>query len=143
MIKRITNVNLMASFISANPGCRRVDIKHHLFEARYGKKALRRYELNHGNQYFSSYNQKSNGYLNDLWFNAFITPSKSHYQLTARGRAKVIEPGQLIRPFIEGAFVEWQTTSPNHWGWGPSNYFPYLDYENAYSVHRGLSRGEK
>ena len=138
MIKRITNVNLIASFISANPGCRRVDIKHHLFEARCGKKALRRYELNNGNQYFSSFNQKGNGYLNDLWFNALDTPSKSVYQLTARGRAKVIEPSKLIRPFVEGSFVEWQTTSPNRWGWGPSYDLPYLDYENSYSVFRGL-----
>ena len=132
-----TNVNLIATFIYNNPGCRRVDIKRMLHKAATGEDATRRNQLDCKNQYFQNYGNASNVYLGKLWYNKHINmvyqesgtydywdrgkdvnrPGKSSYHLTWEGEDKVFSKDRLIRPFKTGQLVEWQWQSPRRHGW--------------------------
>ena len=124
-----TNVNLIATYIHNNPGCRRVDIKRMLHKAATGKDATRRGQLDCKNQYFQRYGTHSNVYLDRLWYNeldkgtggvtnrwgAIVAKNltrTSSYQLTDDGKDKVWHR-PMIRPFKDGDLVEWQWHSPN------------------------------
>jgi len=65
-----TNVNLIATYIHNNPGCRRVDLKRMLHRAAYGQNETSRYQLNCKNQYFQRYGSAGNVYLDRLWYNS-------------------------------------------------------------------------
>ena len=132
-----TNVNLIATYIHNNPGCRRVDLKRMLHKAATGEHTDKQYQLACKNQYFQRYGTEDNVYLDRLWYNEHdkgtsCTPnrwgaiarinktSKSSYQLTWEGKDKVWHR-PMIRPFEEGSIVEWQWNSPNNpkYGWQP------------------------
>ncbi len=137
MREKITNVNIIATYIHNNPGCRRTDIKRHLYLARTGQKPLRGYHDRVCNQYFQTYGTASNVYLDRLWYNEIKNmvykesdtfdywdrgqdvnrPGKSSYQLTPAGKNWVRSERQMIRPFAAGALVEWQFDSPRRHGW--------------------------
>ena len=140
-----TNVNLIATHIHNNPGCRRVDLKRMLHRAAHGQNETSRYQLNCKNQYFQRYGSPNAGnvYLDRLWYNSedkgherdcwvhggywhrgrrgrSLTRTSS-YQLTSAGKDKVWHR-PMMRPFEEGALVEWQWNSPNNkrYGWRPN-----------------------
>ena len=137
MKNKITNVNIIASYIYNNPGCRRTDIKRHLFVARCGEEPVKGHHNRTSNQYFQNYGNASNVYLNHLWYNEIKNiiceesctsdywhtgnrvnrPGKSSYQLTSEGENWVRSELQMIRPFAPGALVEWQWESPKRHGW--------------------------
>ena len=118
-----TNVNLIATYIHNNPGCRRVDLKHMLHKAATGEDATRRSQLDCKNQYFQRYGTTGAGnvYLDRLWHNLDDKgrgkTRKSRYYLTWAGEDKVWDR-PMVRPFEEGSLVEWQWNSPNgKYGW--------------------------
>jgi len=130
-----TNVNLIATYIHNNPGCRRVDLKRMLHKAATGKHTDKQHHLACKNQYFQRYGATgaSNVYLDRLWYNQFDQNQKqvnrwgfrvsknmvrkSSYQLTYDGKDKVWQR-PMVRPFEEGSLVEWQWNSPNgKYGW--------------------------
>ena len=132
-----TNVNLIATYIHNNPGCRRVDIKRMLHKAATGEHTDHQAHLQCKNQYFQRYGSADNVYLDRLWYNTLdkgTTPSynrfgyqgvrngtrKSSYQLTLQGKDKVWHR-PMVRPFKEGTIVEWQWNSPHNkkHGWQP------------------------
>jgi len=132
----VTNVNIIATYIHNNPGCRRTDIKRHLYEARTGEKSLKSGRDLGSNQYFQRYGTDSNVYLDRLWYNEIKNmvgsgahpyhwrapkltnrPGKSSYQLTFAGAHWVKSPEKLVRPWKEGSLIEWQFESPNRHGW--------------------------
>ena len=134
-----TNVNLIATYIHNNPGCRRVDLKRMLHKAATGEDATRRSELDCKNQYFQRYGTPGDGnvYLDRLWYNKedkghvksgldywgrsrrgrSLTRTSSYF-LTQAGVHKVWHR-PMLRPFEEGSIVEWQWNSPNNpkYGW--------------------------
>ena len=134
-----TNVNLIATYIHNNPGCRRVDLKRMLHKAATGEHTDRESDLWCKNQYFQRYGSRDNVYLDRLWYNELdkgTTGSlnrhghrrsyqnftrKSSYQLTWQGQDKVWHR-PMVRPFKEGSIVEWQWNSPNNkkHGWQPT-----------------------
>ncbi len=136
-MEKITNVNIIATFIHNNPGCRRTDIKRHLFEARTGIKTMKSGRHLGCNQYFQNYGNASNVYLNRLWYNEIKNmryqesstfdywdrgrdvnrPGKSSYKLTPHGEDWVRSKRELVRPFAAGGLVEWQWHSPRKHGW--------------------------
>ena len=140
--KRITNVNIIATYIHNNPGCRRTDIKRHLYIARAGCEPLKQEHRRTCNQYFQNYGSASNVYLGRLWYNEIKNmvyqesntfdywdrgqnvnrPGKSSYQLTRDGHRWVKSSKELIRPFSPGTLVQWQHDSPKRHGWyaGPT-----------------------
>jgi len=122
-----TNVNLIATYIRNNPGCRRVDLKRMLHKAATGEHTDCQSRLACKNQYFQRYGSADNVYLDRLWYNehdkdGFLSRGKgrysrnltrrSSYQLTWQGSDKVFPKERLIRPFKEGTIVEWQWNSP-------------------------------
>tara|TARA_X000000950_G_C13789064_1_gene608564 strand:+ start:100 stop:660 length:561 start_codon:yes stop_codon:yes gene_type:complete len=126
-----TNVNLIATFIHNNPGCRRVDLKRMLHKAATGEHTDCQSLLACKNQYFQRYGSRDNVYLDRLWYNerdkdgpkfpqgdcfpmrySTNLTRKSSYQLTWQGSEKVFPKERLIRPFEEGSIVEWQWNSP-------------------------------
>jgi archaellin len=118
-----TNVNLIATYIHNNPGCRRVDLKRMLHKATTGRDADKQYHLYCKNQYFQRYANNGNRYLDRLWYNELDRRKytrKSSYHLTRDGRDKVCHD-PMIRPFEPGSIVEWQYNSPNNikHGWQP------------------------
>ena len=138
--QKITNVNIIATYIHNNPGCRRTDIKKHLFLARTGEESRGGYHNRVSNQYFQTYGTASNVYLNRLWYNEIKNmvykesdtfdywdrgqdvnrPGKSSYQLTAKGAEWVRSKHQMVRPFESGSLIEWQFESPRRHGWIPA-----------------------
>jgi hypothetical protein len=129
----VTNVNIIATYIHNNPGCRRTDIKRHLYEARTGEKPLKSGRHLGCNQYFQRHGTASNVYLDRLWYNDIKNmvprsnncwntsrvnrPGKSSYKLTFWGADWVKSPEKLVRPWKEGSLIEWQFESPNRHGW--------------------------
>ena len=118
-----TNVNLIATYIHNNPGCRRVDLKRMLHKAATGEHTDKEHDLWCKNQYFQRYGTKGNVYLDRLWHNAEDKGKytrKSRYYLTWVGRDKVWHR-PMRRPFEEGSLVEWQWNSPfsKKHGWQP------------------------
>ena len=136
-----TNVNLIATYIHNNPGCRRVDLKRMLHKAATGEHTDNQHHLACKNQYFQRYGSADNVYLDRLWYNSKDkghvrdkTPGgywyhgrsgrsltrTSSYHLTWQGEDKVWHR-PMIRPFKEGSIVEWQWNSPNNkkHGWQP------------------------
>ena len=112
-----TNVNLIATYIHNNPGCRRVDLKRMLHRAAHGQNETSRYQLNCKNQYFQRYGSAGNVYLDRLWHNLDDRgrgkTRKSRYYLTWAGEDKVWHR-PMCRPFEEGSIVKWQWNSPNN-----------------------------
>ena len=114
-----TNVNLIATYIHNNPGCRRVDLKRMLHRAAHGQNETSRDQLNCKNQYFQRYGSPDAGnvYLDRLWHNLDDRgrgkTRKSRYYLTWAGEDKVWHR-PMRRPFEEGSIVEWQWNSPNN-----------------------------
>ena len=132
-----TNVNLIATYIHNNPGCRRVDIKRMLHKAATGEHTDNQSDLACKNQYFQRYGNSDNVYLDRLWYNEHDKGTrvnqygyrrghnytrKSSYQLTWQGTDKVFPKHRMIRPFEEGSIVEWQWNSPfnKKHGWQPT-----------------------
>ena len=132
-----TNVNLIATYIHNNPGCRRVDLKRMLHKAATGEHTDRQSDLSCKNQYFQRFGSRDNIYLDRFWYNIHdkgnqsgITKygyryyqnltRKSSYYLTWEGKNKIWQRS-LLRPFEEGSIVEWQWNSPNNkkHGWQP------------------------
>ena len=118
-----TNVNLIATYIHNNPGCRRVDLKRMLHKATTGEHTDHQSHLQCKNQYFQRYGSADNVYLDRLWHNIHDIGKhtrKSSYYLTWAGEAKVWHR-PMVRPFEEGSIVEWQWNSPNNpkHGWQP------------------------
>ena len=119
-----TNVNLIATYIHNNPGCRRVDLKRMLHKAATGEHTDLHWKLACKNQYFQRYGSSGNVYLDRLWRNVEDTGKytrKSRYYLTWAGEDKVFPQSRMIRPFKEGSIVEWQWNSPfnKKHGWQP------------------------
>lgn len=111
-----TNVNLIATYIHNNPGCRRVDLKRMLHKAATGEHTDRQSHLQCKNQYFQRYGSADNVYLDRLWHNIHDRGKytrKSSYYLTWAGQDKVWHR-PMVRPFEEGSIVEWQWNSPNN-----------------------------
>ena len=112
-----TNVNLIATFIHNNPGCRRVDLKRMLHKAATGEHTNNQSDLWCKNQYFQRYGTAGNVYLDRLWHNLDDRgrgkTRKSRYYLTWAGEDKVWHR-PMRRPFEEGSIVEWQWNSPNN-----------------------------
>ena len=130
-----TNVNLIATYIHNNPGCRRVDLKRMLHKAATGEHTDKQSDLHCKNQYFQRYGSADNVYLDRLWYNEHDKGTgysrygyrrnqnltrKSSYQLTWAGQDKVWHR-PMVRPFEEGSLVEWQWNSPfnKKHGWQP------------------------
>ena len=133
-----TNVNLIATYIHNNPGCRRVDLKRMLHKAATGEHTDKQHDLWCKNQYFQRYGSNGNVYLDRLWYNEHDKGTldsrydrwglrrtqnltrKSSYQLTCAGQDKVWHR-PMVRPFEEGSLVEWQWNSPfnKKHGWQP------------------------
>lgn len=123
-----TNVNLIATYIHNNPGCRRVDLKRMLHKATTGRDTDKQCDLWCKNQYFQRYANNGNLYLGRLWYNELERKKytrKSSYRLTRDGRDKVCHD-PMIRPFEPGSIVEWQYKSPNDkaTGWRPTGWRP-------------------
>lgn len=112
-----TNVNLIATYIHNNPGCRRVDIKRMLHKAATGEHTDKQHHLQCKNQYFQRYGSADNVYLDRLWHNLDDNgrgkTRKSRYYLTWAGEDKVWQ-SPMVRPFEVGSIVEWQWNSPNN-----------------------------
>jgi len=133
-----TNVNLIATHIHSNPGCRRVDLKRMLHKAATGEHTDCQSDLACKNQYFQRYGSPGAGnvYLDRLWYNEHDKERgkhnrwgvrernnltrKSSYYLTWAGQDKIWHR-PMHRPFEEGSIVEWQWNSPNDpkHGWQP------------------------
>ena len=133
-----TNVNLIATYIHNNPGCRRVDIKRMLHKAATGEHTNKQHHLACKNQYFQRYGSHDNVYLDRLWRNLDDkgrgTTRKSRYYLTWAGEDKVW-PRSLRRPFEEGSLVEWQHTSPNKKrGWQPLHQGLVIERTDLYGL---------
>ena len=154
-----TNVNLIATHIHNNPGCRRVDLKRMLHKAAYGEDTSEKSKLWCKNQYFQRYGSASNVYLDRLWYNSedkghasTSSPQgywytgrrgRSHtrtssYQLTQKGKEKVW-PLPTVRPFEAGSLVEWQYNSPktrSPWkkGWNPVHKALVLECTDLYGL---------
>ena len=110
-----TNVNLIATHIHNNPGCRRVDLKRMLHKASFGTDVTMQYQTSAKNQYFQRYGNTSNVYLDRMWYNKLDKGKytrKSSYCLTSAGEKKVWHR-PMLRPFEESSLVEWQWNSPN------------------------------
>ena len=120
-----TNVNLIATYIYNNPGCRRVDLKRMLHKAATGEHTDKQHHLQCKNQYFQRYGSADNVYLDRLWHNIHDKgrgkTRKSQYYLTWAGEDKVWHR-PMRRPFEEGSIVEWQWNSPfnKKHGWQPT-----------------------
>jgi len=113
-----TNVNLIATHIHNNPGCRRVDLKRMLHKAATGEHTDKQHHLHCKNQYFQRYGARGKGnvYLDRLWHNTEDNGKytrKSRYYLTWAGEDKIWHR-PMRRPFEEGSIVEWQWNSPNN-----------------------------
>ena len=147
-----TNVNLIATYIHNNPGCRRVDLKRMLHKAATGKNTNCQHDLSCKNQYFQRWGTHNNVYLDRLWYNEYDKGTKgtynryggrqrtnltrkSSYQLTWAGENKVWHR-PMIRPFKEGSIVEWQWKSPNNkkHGWQPSMQGLVVECTNLYGL---------
>ena len=148
-----TNVNLIATYIHNNPGCRRVDIKRMLHKAATGEHTDLHWKLACKNQYFQRYGSSGNVYLDRLWYNEHdkgtsngYTPydfrrrtqnltRKSSYQLTWAGQDKVWHRS-MRRPFEEGSIVEWQWNSPfnKKHGWQPIMQGLVIDRTELYGL---------
>ena len=120
-----TNVNLIATYIHNNPGCRRVDLKRMLHKAATGEHTDCQANLACKNQYFQRYGSADNVYLDRLWHNlddrGHRRTRKSRYYLTWAGEDKVWHR-PMVRPFEEGSIVEWEWNSPfnKKHGWQPT-----------------------
>ena len=149
-----TNVNLIATYIANNPGCRRVDLKRMLHKAAHGEDTNKQSKLWCKNQYFQRYGTGNNVYLDRLWYNQFDQEQKhcnrwgiytsrsivrkSSYQLTLDGKEKVW-PLPTVRPFEAGSLVEWQYNSPktrSPWkkGWNPMHKALVLECTDLYGL---------
>lgn len=145
-----TNVNLIATHIHNNPGCRRVDLKRMLHKAATGEHTDKQYHLSCKNQYFQRYGSADNVYLDRLWYNQFDQEQrqlntqgrqvsrnktrKSSYQLTWDGKYKVWDR-PMVRPFEEGSLVEWQWNSPNKKrGWKPLHQGLVIERSDLYGL---------
>ena len=135
-----TNVNLIATYIHNNPGCRRVDLKRMLHKAATGEHTDRQSDLWRKNQYFQRYGSADNIYLDRLWHNLDDKgrgkTRKSRYYLTWAGEDKVWSQ-PLVRPFEEGSLVEWQHTSPNsrrRRGWYPIHQGLVIERNDLYGL---------
>ena len=119
-----TNVNLIATYIHNNPGCRRVDLKRMLHKAATGEHTDKQHDLWCKNQYFQRYGNNDNVYLDRLWHNLDDKcrgkTRKSRYYLTWAGEDKVWHR-PMRRPFEEGSIIEWQWNTPFNKknGWKP------------------------
>ena len=134
-----TNVNLIATYIHNNPGCRRVDLKRMLHKAATGEHTDCQHDLSCKNQYFQRYGSADNVYLDRLWYNkedkGHVYSGLDYWHRSRRGRSLtrtskyyLTEAGThkvwhqpMRRPFEEGSIVEWQWNSPNdpRHGWQP------------------------
>ena len=145
-----TNVNLIATHIHSNPGCRRVDLKRMLHKAATGEHTDKQYHLASKNQYFQRYGSADNVYLDRLWYNQFDQEQrqinkwgirvsknlvrKSSYHLTWDGKYKVWHR-PMVRPFKEGSLVEWQWNSPNKKrGWKPLHQGLVIERSDLYGL---------
>lgn len=133
-----TNVNLIATHIHNNPGCRRVDLKRMLHKAATGKHTDSQSNLACKNQYFQRYGDSDNVYLDRLWHNLDDRgrgkTRKSRYYLTWAGEDKVWHR-PLVRPFEEGSLVEWQHISPNKKrGWHPLHQGLVIERTDLYGL---------
>jgi len=147
-----TNVNLIATHIHNNPGCRRVDLKRMLHKAATGEHTDNRSHLACKNQYFQRYGAADNVYLGRLWYNEHDKGTrniesrygyretrnytrKSSYQLTWAGEDKVWHR-RMLRPFEEGSIVEWQWQSPRpRWrGWRPTQQGLVVERTDLYGL---------
>ena len=148
-----TNVNLIATYIHNNPGCRRVDLKRMLHKAATGEHTDKQHDLWCKNQYFQRYGNNGNVYLDRLWYNERDNGGKerynrygyrrtqnltrtSSYQLTWQGADKVFPKHRMIRPFEEGSLVEWQWNSPfnKKHGWHPWGQGLVVDRTDLYGL---------
>ena len=149
-----TNVNLIATYIHNNPGCRRVDLKRMLHKAATGEHTDDQHDLHCKNQYFQRYGSHDNVYLDRLWYNRedkghvqegldfwgrsrrgrSLTRTSSYY-LTEAGACKVWHR-PMLRPFEEGSIVEWQWNSPNnkHHGWRPTQQGLVVERTDLYGL---------
>ena len=135
-----TNVNLIATYIHNNPGCRRVDLKRMLHKAATGEHTDRQSDLWCKNQYFQRYGSADNVYLDRLWHNLDDKgrgkTRKSRYYLTWAGE-RMVWSQPLVRPFEEGSLVEWQHTSPNsrrRRGWYPLHQGLVIERNDLYGL---------
>ena len=149
-----TNVNLIATYIHNNPGCRRVDLKRMLHKAATGELTDKQHDLWRKNQYFQRWGPNDNVYLDRFWYNELDEnrgsysrhwrthrrgwninyTRKSSYQLTCAGTDKVW-PRPLVRPFEEGSLVEWQHCSPNNKrGWRPLHQGLVIERSDLYGL---------
>ena len=135
-----TNVNLIATYIHNNPGCRRVDLKRMLHKAATGKHTDEEHHLWCKNQYFQRYGNNDNVYLDRLWHNLDDKgrgkTRKSRYYLTWAGEDKVWHR-PMRRPFEEGSLVEWQHVSPNsrrRRGWHPLHQGLVIERNDLYGL---------
>ena len=148
-----TNVNLIATYIHNNPGCRRVDLKRMLHKAATGEHTDRQSHLACKNQYFQRYGSSDNVYLDRLWYNEHDKGSTlsysgwrnygenrnptrtSSYRLKGAGWDKVLSPERMVRPFKPGELVEWQHTSPNKKrGWHPLHQGLVIERNDLYGL---------
>ena len=135
-----TNVNLIATHIHNNPGCRRVDLKRMLHKAATGEHTDCQSSLACKNQYFQRFGRPgaANVYLDRLWHNiddrGWKKTRKSRYYLTWAGEDKVWHR-PMVRPFEEGSLVEWQHVSPNNQrGWRPLHQGLVIERNNLYGL---------
>ena len=134
-----TNVNLIATYIHNNPGCRRVDLKRMLHKASTGEHTDKQSDLWRKNQYFQRYGTADNVYLDRLWHNLDDRgrgkTCKSRYYLTWAGEDKVWHR-PMVRPFEEGSIVEWQWKSPKpSWrGWRPTMQGLVIERSDLYGL---------
>ena len=133
-----TNVNLIATHIHNNPGCRRVDLKRMLHKAATGEHTDCQSHLACKNQYFQRYGSHDNVYLDRLWHNLDDKgrgkTRKSRYYLTWAGEDKIWHR-PMIRPFEEGSLVEWQHISPNKKrGWQPLHQGLVIERTDLYGL---------
>jgi len=133
-----TNVNLIATYIHNNPGCRRVDLKRMLHKAATGEHTDKQHDLWCKNQYFQRYGSNGNVYLDRLWHNLDDRgrgkTRKSRYYLTWAGEDKVWHR-PMRRPFEEGSLVEWQHCSPNNKrGWHPLHQGLVIESNDLYGL---------
>ena len=135
-----TNVNLIATYIHNNPGCRRVDLKRMLHKAATGEHTDKQHHLACKNQYFQRYGSADNVYLDRLWHNLDDKgrgkTRKSRYYLTWAGQDKIWHR-PMVRPFKEGSLVEWQHISPNsrrRRGWHPLHQGLVIERNDLYGL---------
>lgn len=149
-----TNVNLIATYIHNNPGCRRVDLKRMLHKAATGEHTDHQAHLQCKNQYFQRYGSADNVYLDRLWYNkedkGHVTSGLDYWGRTRRGRSLtrtssyfLTQAGEhkvwhrpMLRPFKEGSIVEWQWNSPNNkkHGWQAHMQGLVIERTNLYGL---------